>query len=228
MKTAISVLFLIAVAAVAGFAAPMPVIANGGFDAGASTAGPFQTNVTGSTIPGWTVVSGNVDWIYTYWNPAGGTHSLDMNGTQAGAIMQTVDNLVAGQRYTVTWYQSTNPEIGADDAKPLLVRVGEYEGGTWGDYAEDTKSVTQAKLQNNAPFTITWHPQSFTFTAGEGFNTLYFASLYNGGVAAMSGYCGPTLDSVSISLATVPEPGLTLLFGTLVLALPFARRLAKR
>jgi hypothetical protein len=54
---------------------------NGGFEA-SSYSGPFTTVNTNGTLGAWTVVSGSVDLINTYWAPSEGHYSLDLNGGQ--------------------------------------------------------------------------------------------------------------------------------------------------
>jgi hypothetical protein len=91
----------------------------------ALAAGPgFQTLTAGTpsatAMPGWTVTSGSVDWISTYWQePAGVTTSIDMNGTAsaghpsaAGTISQTITGLTTDEFYAVTFEIAGNPMCG--------------------------------------------------------------------------------------------------------------------
>ena len=58
-------------------------IINGSFETGiAISPDPFKTlNATDSTsIAGWTVTSGSIDYIGSYWTAQDGGRSLDMNG----------------------------------------------------------------------------------------------------------------------------------------------------
>ena len=99
----------------------------------ALAAGPgFQTITAGSSIAGWTVTSGSVDWISTYWQePAGVTNSFDLNGTPsaaqpnpAGTISQTLGGLEASEFYAVTFEMAGNPMCGPS-TKGLTVDGGD-------------------------------------------------------------------------------------------------------
>ena len=63
-------------------------VTNGSFESGVAFSDPFITlNATDSTsITGWTVSAGSIDYIGSYWQPADGSRSLDMNGLSTGAI----------------------------------------------------------------------------------------------------------------------------------------------
>src|SRR4051812_5442545 len=111
--------FVIAVAVAATLAIAGPAsaadFANGGFENGGFEGGGFQTLDAGTAsagaINGWTVTSGDVDWIAWYWNAEEGAMSLDLNGLDAGAISQTFDTQ-AGHTYRVTFWQSGSPVCG--------------------------------------------------------------------------------------------------------------------
>ncbi len=59
------------------------LITNGSFENGNYNANPnFMTLGAGATnIDGWTVGSGSIDWILTYWQASNGRFSLDLSGT---------------------------------------------------------------------------------------------------------------------------------------------------
>src|SRR3982750_2115441 len=89
------------------------LVINGGFGGGPDPGGSFVTLGTGDTsITGWTVTDGSIDYIGGYWPAAGGTHSIDLAGTSLGTISQTIAT-IAGQWYGVSFYVSKNPHGGA-------------------------------------------------------------------------------------------------------------------
>ena len=110
MKRILPALFALVCAASAS-AAPFT---NGSFDIGAP--GPlepvncYQFDVTGNTIPGWTVSVGSVDWIGPcIWPSHNGTHSLDLLGSgKIGGVQQTFDT-IPGTTYLVSFQLSGNP-----------------------------------------------------------------------------------------------------------------------
>jgi choice-of-anchor C domain-containing protein len=169
--------------AIAGSAGAATIV-NGGFT------GPITgvVNVgTGSTvIPGWTVTSGNVDWIQGYWQSADGdTFSIDLNGFSPGAISQTIATVV-GQTYDLTFDMSGNPDNGSD-VRTMLVSAGGPNSVfvytfTVGPNGHDNMNWVQDSLIFKATSTST----AITFTSGSG------------------GAFGPALDNVRI--ASVPEP----------------------
>ena len=89
--------------ALAGSANAANLIVNGGFNNGNTVAAPgggFSTLTSGSTaINGWTVSTGDIDWIQGYWQSADGDgYSVDLNGNNPGGVSQTiatVDELLA-------------------------------------------------------------------------------------------------------------------------------------
>jgi choice-of-anchor C domain-containing protein len=228
-RSSVMLLAVLMLSAALAFASPLPLtngsfeLGGGGLDFSPGFVSDIGTAHPANTIPGWVVMSGNVDWISTYWNAQDGNRSLDMNGSTAGAIQQTFSSaLTEGQAYKLTFWISANPELNPQDVKPIRFRIGNWNGSAWVSAVGQDAGVAQPKVETGVPkFTVEWTEVNYTFTAGAGYNTLYFESLYT---AALP--CGPTLDNVS--LAAVPEPGLPILFGTLLLAMPFVRRLAKR
>lgn len=53
------------------------LITNGSFEEGAYTGGSYVTLTTGSTsLTGWSVVSGSIDWIGSYWQASEGEKAL--------------------------------------------------------------------------------------------------------------------------------------------------------
>jgi choice-of-anchor C domain-containing protein len=172
---------------------------NGSFESGLASIGDFTTLNAGdhTSITGWTVGGGDptnaVDYIGTYWQPANGSRSLDLNGLAPGSISQTFD-VVSGQTYRVTFDLAGNP-AGGPEFKTL----------------DSTANLT---LFSPPPFDVSstslsdmgWKIYSFSFTATSNTETLTFAST----TTAFSGNdtfpfaFGPALDNVSVT--PVPEP----------------------
>ena len=73
-------------------------------------AGSTTSPTSATAIPGWTVTSGNVDWNYTYFQaPPGYSYSVDLDGTEEGAISQTFDTTF-GATYVVQFWLAGNPD----------------------------------------------------------------------------------------------------------------------
>ena len=102
---------LAAVLALSGAALAFSGISNGSFESGQYGGGGFQELSTGSTtITGWTVTAGNVDWVDgSYWGAADGSKSVDLDGSAAGAVSQTLATTI-GDTYVVEFSLAGNPE----------------------------------------------------------------------------------------------------------------------
>jgi choice-of-anchor C domain-containing protein len=173
-------------------------INNGSFEDGAfPDAAPFVALTSGTpeadAISGWTVTSGSVDWINTFWPAQDGTKSLDMNGTPtdlvplpAGTVSQTLAT-AANNTYVVQFYLAGNPDCGAGD-KTLFVSA---TGTAPQSY---TFTNTDATTRTNMGWTI----EAYTFVAKGSTTELTFAA-----DAANTTVCGPALDSVSVTETAV-------------------------
>jgi len=97
---------------------------NGSFESASVDPGTgFLTLGVGDTsITGWQVVLGDIDYIGTYWQAANGTRSIDFVGNGgSGGIQQTFDT-TPGLTYQVSFDLAGNPE-GPATVKPLTVTV---------------------------------------------------------------------------------------------------------
>ncbi len=175
---------------VAGSAGAATIV-NGGFAGPDAPDGSFQTvGVSTGVIPGWTVSSGNVDWIKGYWQSSDGDgFSIDLNGDQPGAISQTIDTVI-GKTYTLTFDMSANPDNG-NDLRLILADTG----GAANIFAYNLDISTNSRSNMN------WTPQWLNFTATDVSTTITFAS-GNGGANCCF---GPAIDNVAIADA-IPEP----------------------
>jgi choice-of-anchor C domain-containing protein len=185
-------------------------IINGSFETGAVIgATPFLTlNATDSTsIAGWTVTNGSIDYIGTYWTAQDGSRSLDMNGLTAGSISQHITGLTSGQTYQVSFWLAGNPDrqdLGTIKTLGVTAAAG-------------SQTFTFDVAGSSLP-TLNWVLKSFFFTADDTSTDLTFASLTGGNFPAF----GAALDNVSLS--ETPLPPALILFGSALAGLTLLGR----
>ncbi len=185
MRTTKTAFALLALAATSPVLAAS-LITNGSFELG-NTGGNFTTESAGSpNITGWTVDSGSVDYISSYWAASDGVRSIDIAGSAIGALSQSFAS-TAGQKYLVTFDLSSNPDL--QGTRDLLVSI---DGGT-------PLTFTHPGATGKDAAGMAWTAQSFSFLAGGPLTTITFTA--NG---TSQGVYGPALDNVSI--LGVPEP----------------------
>ncbi|WP_332852472.1 choice-of-anchor C family PEP-CTERM protein [Duganella sp. S19_KUP01_CR8] len=177
---------LAAIAALAALAplahASSELIVNGGFESAANAfSGNFVTFSSG--LDGWTINDGSVDLIRSYWQPAGGSYSLDLNGSGTGTISQSFATTVGGT-YNVSFSLAGNHDGGGD--KTITVGV------------TDPHSFSFA-LAGSSHGAMGWQTESFSFVATSALSTLTFAG------SPANTYYGAALDNISVT-AAVPEP----------------------
>src|SRR4051794_41118923 len=146
-------------------------IANGSFELGTAPGAFAQVNPGDGNITGWTVNSGSVDYIGSYWAASNGSRSLDMSGGSAGQISQVINGLTDGQEYKVTFDIAGNP-AGAPASKDLKVTADGY----FGLYSFDTSGHSTVDMG--------WSSQTFFFVANGTSATLAFLSLTAGSYGA--------------------------------------------
>jgi choice-of-anchor C domain-containing protein len=176
------------------FAAPVgahaaATILNGSFETNASSipAGGFTTVFAGdsTTIADWTVDTGSVDWVGTYWQAANGIASIDLSGNGPGSISQTITGLTTGHEYQISFWLAGNPDGGpANKTGTINVTAGPSGYG----FAYPVISQTRANMD--------YVPETLDFTATGASTVLTFAS------TTATAY-GPVIDNVSI--ASIPE-----------------------
>ena len=163
---------------------------NGSFEnAGVDPDGSFVTLAQGDTqITGWTVVSGDIDYIGGYWAASNSARSLDLVGDQnIGGIQQTF-NTIPGAAYQVSFDMAGNP-AGPPTIKPLQVSAG----AAVQNYTFDTTGKSVSNMG--------WVTNQFTFTASGLATTLTFTSDTTG-----QGCCyGAALDNVHVQLIARPS-----------------------
>jgi choice-of-anchor C domain-containing protein len=177
----------LAAIAFAGAALALSGVTNGSFEDGIyvdNGSGFEQLNAGDTSITGWTVDAGSVDWIGTYWPADVGAMSIDMSGVEAGTISQAFATTI-GNTYTVSFSLSGNP-AGPPTVKTLDVSA---TGGTVGTYTHDTTGTDLT--------TMVWTPETYTFLATSASTTLSF-------ISTTATAWGPAIDNVSVT-ESVPE-----------------------
>ncbi len=168
-----------------------PTVANGSFELGTDPGAFRELSTVSADITGWTVSSGTVDYIGTYWQAADGVRSLDLNGSSAGAVRQSLVTTV-GTTYKVTFSMSGNP-VGGVGSKTLTADVG----AATTPFSYEVGSLNPPTLVD-----MKWAKKTFSFTATAATTTLTFAS-------TTIGYFGPALDKVRVELANGRGEGAT-------------------
>jgi choice-of-anchor C domain-containing protein len=167
-------------------------VTNGGFEAGPfSDPGNlgYQELPAGSSQLGpWTITSGSVDWISTYWAPASGTKSIDLAGREPGTISQTVAT-TAGKTYVVSFMlagntDSANNPAGGPAVKTLSVAA---TGTASAPYTFDTTGKT--------PSHMGWTAKAYSFRATGPSTTITFTN-------TSAGYYGAALDQIEVAALT--------------------------
>jgi choice-of-anchor C domain-containing protein len=168
---------------------------NGSFEIGPDPGG-YTTLYAGNTsITGWTVTQGSIDYIGLYWAASAGSRSIDLNGYYAqGGIGQSFDTTI-NQKYIVSLDLAGNFDQGPD---PKTMTV--YAAVDSGNY-----SFSQPFSWSHAA--MGWETKYFEFTADATTTILRFIST----TGATDNAWGPALDNVKVT--PVPEPGILILLG---------------
>jgi choice-of-anchor C domain-containing protein len=173
---------------IAGSALAFSGVSNGSFETGTFSGAPFDTLASGATnLAGWTVDSGTVDWIGTFWSASDGSRSIDLSGDGPGALSQTIATTV-GYTYSVTFDLSGNPGCGPA-LKTLTVGAS---GANIQAFSFDIAAAA------NTHSDMKWEARTYSFVATGSSGTLTFTS-------TTAGICGPALDNVVVT-ETAPEP----------------------
>jgi choice-of-anchor C domain-containing protein len=164
-------------------------LTNGSFETGTFSSAPYDPLNAGATnLTGWTIESGSVDWIGSYWQAADGARSIDLSGNGPGAISQTLATTI-GNTYVVTFFLSGNPE-GAPAAKTLTV----------GASGADAKGYTfDIGAAGNSRSDMKWSAQEYSFVATNSSSMLTFTSTTPGDI-------GPALDNIKVAESVPPSP----------------------
>ena len=164
---------------------PTGLVANGSFELGVDPGISSDVSAPNSTtITGWTVETASVDYIGSRWIAGDGVRCLDLSGTDAATISQTISGLTSGQRYRLSFLMAANPEVGAINA-----RLRAIIGGASKEYSFLQSGFTTANLG--------WTEKTLDFTATGSSHQLSFVSLN-------PGWAGAALDKISIIVNTNP------------------------
>lgn len=189
--------FLAAALAVSlGTSVAAATIQNGSFETNTLGGGPFTFTTLGSgnsSITGWTVTSGTVDYINTYWESSAGNYNIDMSGGANGTIQTTVTGLVVNQLYRVSFDIAANPD-GAPEEKFVDALI---DGSVAGSFSALRSNSTRFSPMN-------WSTRAFQFVATAESQLLSFQGRANTAF-------GAAVDNVSISAVPLPAGGLLLL-----------------
>lgn len=187
-----SILTACAVVAATVSMASAATITNGSFETGTAPGG-FTTLGLGSTaITGWTVTSGNIDYIGTYWQASDGSRSVDLTGGTPGAISTTITDMIVGKQYALAFDLSGNP-AGQPASKRLDVTLANPLTNASYTYNIVTEGNTLANMK--------WATYVLSFVATSTTSLLTFAAGTGGGGAACC--YGPALDNVRIDRKSV-------------------------
>ncbi|MDW8130608.1 MAG: choice-of-anchor C family protein [Bryobacterales bacterium] len=174
-----------------------------------------------STITGWSLTSGSVDYIGPYWQAAHGERSVDLSGFGVqGTIAQSFATS-AGVLYRVRFALAGNPDpiLWGHLAPPRQTAVRSWvsDGSTVFAHADFSFTITNQTRAN-----MGWVYVSWTFTAQSDMTTLGFTSLDNYNHFIYGYSFGPALDDVSV--VAIPEPGTLTVAGLGLLAIALLRR----
>jgi len=178
------------------------LIVNGSFEAGPDVPdhpGYLLCPDADSSITGWIVkapVAGrDIEIITTYWQPADGLRSLDLNGRNGpGGIAQTFATS-PGHQYDVSFMMAGNP--GGEPLTTLKVLAA----GQAQEFTFDASESSRVSMG--------WVPQLWSFTAAESSTELWFHMVFPD-----SGSQGCALDMVDVlDRGLVPEPAAAILLS---------------
>lgn len=158
------------------------LITNGSFELSCVDPGGNLVTLPGGdvSIAGWAVLPSGIDYIGGFWQAAGGSRSLDLDGSPgtSGGIQQTFAT-VPGAQYTVSFDLAGNPVTGPT-LKSLRV------------IADGQSAVFTFDVTGRSRMAMGWTRTTWSFTADNLSATLQFMSLTGTG-------SGPALDNVSVS-----------------------------
>ncbi len=167
---------------------PIPslnLLVNGSFEEGPGVDRHFALDKGSTSIMGWRVTRGQIDYVGTQWKSADGRRSIDLHGSPGyGGVAQEFDT-VKGRRYRVTFALASSPK-----GRPAAKQVGVVAAGKTAEFSFDATGKT--------PENMGWANQSWEFEAVSDRTTLEIYTLEKTDPVA-----GPALDDVRV--VSMPE-----------------------
>jgi choice-of-anchor C domain-containing protein len=161
----------------ASASAASELVTNGSFETPV-VSGLFNPYGAGSSFGGWEVGGGGVDHLSAYWEPFDGNQTVDMSGSGAGTLSQTL-NIASGTEAVLTFWLAGNPECGPDEKSISVV----WNGNNLGAHTFNISGKSTANMG--------WVEVDETL-AGTGVPTeLQF-------VSNTESACGPVIDGVTV------------------------------
>lgn len=138
-----------------------------------------------TSIAGWTITEGSIDYVGKYWQSSDGSRSLDLSGFSAGEIRQTFDT-TSGLTYRIHFDLAGEPLSTPPPTKQLKVSVI----GS-GNRVLNAQEFSFDATQGTTLGQMGWVQKSLEFTANSSAATLVFKSQDEGSA-------GPALDNVKV------------------------------
>jgi len=154
---------------------------NGSFEEGPNlpARGFLGLNSGNQSISNWTIESGTIDYIGSFWVHSDGTKSIDLNGSSAGAISQDISTVV-GETYTLEFDLSGNGTCPDEIIKSVSVTAGDYS------------NVFDFDVSRHSNNSMGWETQTVEFTALSPRTTIRFTS------QEIGSFCGAAIDNVVV------------------------------
>jgi choice-of-anchor C domain-containing protein len=169
------------------------LVTNGGFEADTPN-GPFQQT---SSLTGWTISTGNVDLIGTYWQSHTGINSIDLKGCDTAIVGQPIAT-IAGTDYVLSFWIAGNPDGGGDTVRRAEVNVGTTPGGV--EVADASANFDTAGFTKS---NMGWELRTVAFTAS---TATTYISFVDTNETNQSTCRGIALDDISVmEAAVVPQ-----------------------
>jgi choice-of-anchor C domain-containing protein len=162
------------------------VIPNGSFESGPPLQDQdlyLELSANDRSIPGWVVGGEGIDYKATsYWQPADGRRSIDLNRQAEGSIQTTALTTVPGTTYTIFFDMAGNVH-GEPGLKTMHVTAipSQAPNNSQANYSFDTTGKSSSNMG--------WTSKSYTFTATTNQTVLKFTS-------TTVGKHGPAIDRV--------------------------------
>lgn len=163
-------------------------ITNGSFETGTNPVSFLTLNPGDTDLTGWTI-TGQIDYIGSYWQASDGSRSIDLSGFSAGSIQQDIAT-IAGLTYIINFDMAGNPDGGPTIKSLNLEAVG------------IDSQIFNFDITGKTTANMGWQTNQWFFVADSSLTTLKFTSLSDTG-------WGPALDNISVE--TIPAPGAIIL-----------------